>query len=252
MRMQAADVRAILERERGRYRSANATLERAIAEFPELAAIDLMRIDGLARIGDCRKAVQAMEPFHGIHSATPPAPGGPSRAFAWHHAHLADAIARSTGCGNAPSLESLADSIERIARRSYYGRDWVLHHHVRGLIAEQRGDYARAESELRQAQWRQADGWTRSLAELAIVQLKRGRAADAISTLRQAYAARPDAMARYEPRSEMDYYMALAFRQLGQRDSAAVYEQYARRAWSNADPEVKRMLHAFDVADLAR
>jgi hypothetical protein len=175
-----------------------------------------------------------------------PAPGGASRAFAWHHAHLADAIARSPRCGDTPRLEALADSVERIGRRSYYGRDWTLHHHVRGLVAERRGDYALAETELRQAQWRLADGWTRSLAELANVQLTRGHATDALATLRNAYAARPDAMGRYEPRSELDYFMALAFRRAGALDSAGVYERYARSAWTNADPEVKQLLRALD------
>ena len=36
--------------------------------------------------------------------------------------------------------------------------------------------------------------------------------------------------------------MALAFRRAGALDSASVYEDYVRRAWSNADPEVKQLL----------
>jgi tetratricopeptide (TPR) repeat protein len=243
LRMQALDLRATLQRERGQFRAANATIQRAIAEFPELAILDLERADGLVRIGACRDAVTLIESAHGSKPMTAePAPGGASRAFAWHHALLADAIARSVKCAPAPRLDALADSIERIGRRSYYGRDWTLHHHVRGLIAERSGDYALAEDELRKAQWRVADGWTRSTVELAKVQLERGRTTEAIATLRSAYASRPDAMGRYQPRSELDYFMALAFRRAGALDSAAVYEQYVRRAWSNADPEVKQLL----------
>jgi hypothetical protein len=112
-------------------------------------------------------------------------------------------------------LEALADSVERIGRRSYYGRDWSLHHHVRGLIAKRNGDLALAEDELRKAQWRIGDGWTRSMTELGVVQLQRGKSAEALSSFRNAYATRPDAMGRYQPRSEVDYYMAQAFRQAG-------------------------------------
>ena len=83
------------------------------------------------------------------------------------------------------------------------------------------------------------------MAELAMVQLARGRTSEALVTLRNAYASRPDAMGRYEPRSELDYFMALAFRRAGAIDSARVYEGYVRRAWENADPEVKQLLRAF-------
>ncbi len=49
-------------------------------------------------------------------------------------------------------------------------------------------------------------------------------------------------MGRYEPRSELDYLMAVAFRDAGIRDSSAIYADRVRRAWRNADPEVKRQL----------
>ncbi len=242
LRAQALDVRVVIQRERGQYRAANATIQRAIAEFPDLGWMGLIRADGLARIGKCDDAVALIEAMHGGRAMTEdPAPGGAARAFAWHHALLADDIVRAGHCSSAPRLEALADSIERIARRSYYGRDWKLHHHVRGLIAERAGDYARAEEELRQARWRVSDAWTRSTAELATVQLARGRAHDAIATLRTAYATRPDAMGRYEPRSELDYMMAVAFQRAGAADSARVYAAYARRAWVNADPEVQKL-----------
>ncbi len=241
-RAQALDVRAVIQRERGQFRAANATIRRSAAEFPELGSIDLVRTDGLARLGQCGDAIAAFETVHAGAQAGEPAPGSASRAFAWHHALLADFIARVSGCAAGYRLEALADSIERIGRRSYYGRDWTLHHHVRGLIAEQQGDLARAEAELTQAQWRVTDGWSRSTAELAKVQLARGRVREAIQTLRNAYATRPDAMGRYQPRSELDYMMAQAFRRMGQADSARVYAEFARRAWAAADPEVRRLL----------
>jgi tetratricopeptide (TPR) repeat protein len=251
LRMQALDVRAMLQRERGQYRAANATLQRVVAEYPETYWLELERADGLARVGKCDEAMVLIETMHFQKKMiADPDPGGASRAFAWHHTLLADNIVRAGNCSAAstPTLEALADSIERIARRSYYGRDWTLHHHVRGLIAKRQGDYALAEEELRKAQWRIGDSWTRSMAELGLVQLARGRAADALTSFRHAYATRPDAMGRYQPRSELDLYMAMAFRQTGALDSAAVYEGYVRRAWVKADPEVKELLRAFTTA----
>ena len=42
---------------------------------------------------------------------------------------------------------------------SYYGRDWRLHHHIRALIAERAGDWARAEREFEQARWVRGETW---------------------------------------------------------------------------------------------
>jgi len=139
-------------------------------------------------------------------------------------------------------LPALADSVERIGRLSYYGRDWRLHHHIRALIAERAGDWARAEREFEQARWVRGDAWTRTTTGLARVQLAQGRIGDAIATLREAYHARPDAMGRYQPRSEIDVMMSRAFAAAGMHDSARTYLGRARAAWAHADPEVRRLL----------
>jgi len=55
--------------------------------------------------------------------------GDAARAFSWQHALEADAIAAS---GDTIRLHLLADSIEVMSARSYYGRDWGLAHHVPG------------------------------------------------------------------------------------------------------------------------
>ena len=233
----AADLTAIVQRERGQFRAANRTIERAVVEFPELDFLELIRGNGLARIGDyegARRVYEALHPLGNVPESF--FKGGHARTFAWHHALLADALQEHA---DVQTLSALADSIERVGARSYYGRDWVLHHHVRGLIAARTGDLALAERELQQARWVAANGWTRTVLELAKVQLARGRPHDAIGTLREAYAGHPDAMGRYLPRTEIDYWMAAAFRRAGQGDSAAVYSGYVSRAWANADPEVR-------------
>ena len=240
----AADLTAIIQRERGQFRASNRTIEHAIVRFPELDFLHLIRGNGLARIGDFHGARRAYEAFHPLGNRPESwYRGGDARTFAWHHALLADALADHADLG---TLSALSDSIERVGARSYYGRDWLLHHHVRGLIAQRTGDLKRAEQEFRKSRWVVASGWTRTVLELAKVQLACARLDDAIATLREAYAVHPDAMGRYLPRTEVDFWMAVAFRRAGQADSATVYANYARRAWANADPEVRAMLHQIE------
>jgi len=49
-------------------------------------------------------------------------------------------------------------------------------------------------------------------------------------------------MGRYVPQSELDYQMALAFRDAGRADSAAVYAGYVRTAWARADRDIRALL----------
>ncbi|HEX5831976.1 MAG TPA: hypothetical protein VFY16_13430 [Gemmatimonadaceae bacterium] len=78
----------------------------------------------------------------------------------------------------------------------------------------------------------------------AEVLLAQGRASEAIAGLRLASTGNHDAMGRYVPRSELDWWLAVAFRAAGQGDSARVYADHVRRAWRAADPEATRLLDA--------
>ncbi|HET7621757.1 MAG TPA: BTAD domain-containing putative transcriptional regulator [Gemmatimonadaceae bacterium] len=243
----ALELREIVLRERGRLRAADRVIAEAVAHYPEAASLSLTRANDLARLGDVHGAVRIYEtgshprPVQSAESV-PLAPlhGDGARAFCWAHALEADALAAR---GDTTHLRALADSIEVVSMRSYYGRDWRLAHHVRGLIAMRSGRYADAAREFRQAMWG-ANGWTMTNERLAIAELRLGRADEAIAALRQAYEAPPDAMGRYAVRSELDLYMALAFRAEGKPDSSTVYTGYVRHAWAHADPEVKAKLRA--------
>lgn len=242
-RAEAMDVRALLERERGEFRRSARTVDAAVALDSGAAALRLMAANSLARVGDYASARAIYTSRTPATSASPvdrPAAADDARSFTWHHALLADAIA---AVADTTELRALADSIEQAAARSYYGRDWRLHHHVLGLIAMRRGDWAVAEHEFSAARWGVA-GWTVSVVDLARAQLSLGRATDAVATLRDAYKGPLDAMGRYEPRSEIDYWMSVAFARADAADSARTYAGYVRRAWRNADPEVKRQLGA--------
>jgi DNA-binding SARP family transcriptional activator/TolB-like protein len=235
------DVRALLERERGQFRRSVRTVDSAVAVDPGAGVLRFMAANSLARLGDAAAARAIYVPVLAKGAAAEvgrPTAADDARAFAWHHAQLADAIG---AVADTVELNALADSIEMVGTRSYYARDWRLAHHVRGLVAMRGGDHARAEREFAAARWGIA-GWTVSVVDQARAQLALGRAADAVKTLRDAYAGPLDAMGRYQPRSDIDYWMAIAFQQAGSADSARVYASYVGHAWRDADPEVRRRL----------
>ena len=243
LRASAYDLRVLLLRERGELRASNVAIDRAEADLPN-AGIQtvLVRGNNLGRLGDYAAAEMLYErSAHGPRFETrelPPS-GTASRGFCWHHALLADAIAPS---GDTVRLRALADTLTVGCARSFYGRDRRLHHHVRGLLAMQQRRWADAEAELQQARWGVAESWTRSSVALAKTELALRQPRAALVALRDAYATPLDGMGRYQPRSEIDLLMSQAFREAGAADSARVYDGYVRRAWRNADPEVKRLL----------
>lgn len=234
------DIAGMVARERGQLRAANRIFERVESTYGPTDPMHLLHADDLARLGDFAAARREFRAFArlGPTDGSLALSGDNARAFTWPRALEADALAAS---GDTLLLRAIADSLEQVGPRSYYGRDWTIFHHVRGLIAMQGKRYAEAEREFKAARWGYA-GWTRTVAELAQAQLEQGRARDAIATLRHAYASAPDAMGRYMPRSEVDLRMSNAFRAAGMADSARVYRQYVARAWAHADPEVKRLM----------
>jgi DNA-binding SARP family transcriptional activator/TolB-like protein len=241
----ALELREIVLRERGRLRAADRVIARAVSRYPETGSLDLTRANDLARLGDREGAMRIYEtgshphpPQSGVPSPIASLYGDGARAFCWSHALEADALAESA---DTARLRALADSVELVSSRSYYGRDWRLSHHIRGLIAMRGGRYADAVREFRQAMWG-VNGWTMTNERLAIAELELHHPSEAIAALRQAYESPPDAMGRYVLRSELDLYMALAFREAGKPDSSAVYAGYVRTAWKHADPEVRANL----------
>jgi predicted Zn-dependent protease len=243
-RIEALDLRATLLRERGRVRESNRLIEQLVAKYPAARSLELVRADGLARLGRWRDAAAVYETlFHDVEGKEPSSPyqslaGDVARAFAWDHALLAEAVAAG---GDTIQQRAQADSNERIGARSYYGRDWRLHHHVRGLIAERGGRLREAIREFDAARWGSA-GWTVTVAHMARAHMALGEPKEAIVLLREAYESSPDAMGRYLPRSELDLLMAEAFGYAGMRDSSAHYAAFVRSAWRDADPEVRSLL----------
>jgi tetratricopeptide (TPR) repeat protein len=245
LRRTALDLRVMIDRERGQLRESVRNTDRAIAADSTMDFLDLVRANSLSRLGDYGAAERLHE--RRIHGSPPrpvtpwPLRPGTARAFCWEHALLADAIAPS---GDTLRVRAIADSLEQGCKRSYYSRDWTLHHHLRGLIHAAAGRHALAAREFRQTPTFVAEWWPRTTVELAKAEMAQGRPREALAALQMAYATPVDAMGRYVPRSELDYYKALVFSTAGMRDSAAVYVAFVRRAWKDADPEVKRLLGA--------
>ncbi|MEZ4585327.1 MAG: BTAD domain-containing putative transcriptional regulator [Gemmatimonadales bacterium] len=239
----ALDLSMMLARERGRYRASIAAYD-SLERLGE-RELSLVAANGLARIGEYRRArafYQSPPPI-----ATPSNRAGLravslvgdiARAFSWQRALEADAIAPS---GDTVRVRRIADSLEQLSRLSYYGRDWRVRHHVQGLLLAIEGRHEAAASEFKAARWGTL-AWTRPHAEEAKSLLAAGRPDEAIDALRTAYGSHLEAMGRYLPRSELDFLMALAFRQAGHVDSSRVYEGYVRKAWVEADPEVRALL----------
>ena len=239
----AADLRSLLEREHGQIRASMKTMDRMVAISPQAAGFaELTRADNLRLLGDYVDAARRYEAMTHPPGAAPlalPVPPTSARAYCWHHALAADALFFT---GDTIVLTALADTLERGCARSFYGRDWRMSHHVRGLIAMKAGRYAEAEKEFKAGIWQPAEGWGRTIVELAHAQAALGRPLDGVTTLRTAYATRLNAMGRYVPISELDYHMALLFAQAARSDSAQKYAAYARTAWREADPEIKKQL----------
>jgi DNA-binding SARP family transcriptional activator/tetratricopeptide (TPR) repeat protein len=238
------DIGVMLDRERGRIAGSVA----ALADLPEGNGLVLVRADGLARLGRLSEARAIFERVGHPPGSSPPAFTAPeARGFSWSHALEADALVRA---GDTTLARSLVDSIARSGAQSYYGRDKVLHHHVRGVLFLAQGRFKDAERELVAAEWA-ANAWTRTNVELARARLALGRPDSAIAALRDAYMAPVDAMARYVPRTELDWWMSRAFAAAHQPDSAAVYAAYVREAWRTADPTLRARLDSLPGASRA-
>ncbi|MDQ2666514.1 MAG: hypothetical protein M3Z05_10950 [Gemmatimonadota bacterium] len=234
----ALDVMSTMHRERGEFRA-------AIPQIVANGTLNLLLGNAFAAIGDTAHARRVIEKqfFDPSRISAGGAligarRGDEARAFAWDHAQLADALWEH---GDTSFLRALADSVETIGAHSYFARDWQLHHHIRGLIALRAGDLDAAEREF-SAGMSLFRGWTRTNLLLARVLIAQGHPDRALETLRRAYLEPLDAMGRYAPRTEFDVEMARAYTAMGQQDSARVYSAYVRRAWANADPEIKRRL----------
>lgn len=213
----ALDLAVTMSRERGDFRRAAALSDATVHSI----GLDLLQGDNLARLGRIAKARKWFEASGHLEAPREiEAFNAPqARAFAWAHALEGDALWRA---GDTVAVHALADSVRVVGARSYYGRDWVLYHHLNGLLALSRRDTATAERELTAARYGVA-GWTATIAWLARIRIAHGDGDAAVALLRDAYKSPLDAMGRYVTRADLDELMVRAFERAGKADSARVY-----------------------------
>ena len=130
----------------------------------------------------------------------------------------------------------LADSTEIVGQQSLYGRDPLLHHFLRGLIAAASGDHASAVDLYRRSIYSPNFGYTRANLELGRSLLALGRAAEAVPVLQSSLRGGWDGSNLYVSRTELHELLAQAFAASGRRDSAAVHFRMVESAWRRADP----------------
>jgi tetratricopeptide (TPR) repeat protein len=155
-----------------------------------------------------------------------------ARNRAWYLTHEASAL---VGAGDLGRARALADTIEALGPRSAYGRDRLLHYHVRGLIALAEGRPADAESDLRRAIFSPVAGYTRTNLELGRLLLGQGRPREAVAFLSPALRGPLEASNLYVTRTELHELLARAFDAVGAADSAAVHYAHVADAWRDAD-----------------
>jgi DNA-binding SARP family transcriptional activator/Flp pilus assembly protein TadD len=157
------------------------------------------------------------------------------RQKSWALTHEATALAAA---GDTSRLAALADTIEAWGGRSMLGRDWRLHHHVRGLLLAARGEPEHAAAEFRHAIFSPTSGYTRTNLELARVLLAARRPREAVAILQPAFRGLLESSNLYVTHTELHEYLGRAWEAAGRPDSAAVHYRWVLDAWRSADPEL--------------
>jgi DNA-binding SARP family transcriptional activator/TolB-like protein len=169
-------------------------------------------------------------------------PGLKARTLSWHMTLAGTALAAA---GDTAAVLELADSVERIGQGSSFGRDFTLHHFLRGLVHQHGERHVEAVDAFRRSLFSLTDGYTRINLELARSLLARGRNDEAIAVLQPALRGGIDGGNTYVTHTELHEALARAFDAAGQVDSAAVHWSAVERAWRHADPGfAERYRHA--------
>ena len=133
-------------------------------------------------------------------------------------------------------MPRIADSVEAWGRLSGYGRDRRLHHHIRGLLLNARGDLEGAAAEFRQGIFSVTIGYSRTNLELGRVLLRLGRPREAAGLAESALRGIFESTASYATQTELAELAAVAWDAAGVKDSALVRYRQVASNWTHADP----------------
>jgi hypothetical protein len=209
------------------------TPERRVDLKMDVDSINLMQIryEG-GDFDDCRKFYADMT-RHFRQARDPDWPGLASREESWARAR---AIMCRAAMGDTAGFELRADTLQALGGVSGYGRDQRLHHYVRGLLWQARGDHQKAVTELTQALSSPNMGFTRINYELARSFLTLNQPARAVAIMQPVFRGSLDASGLYLTRTEAHEMLARAWDAAGNRDSARVHWIAVESAWRQADP----------------
>lgn len=163
-------------------------------------------------------------------------PGFVARNLSWHMTLAATAAAEA---GDTALVRALADSVQRIGRRSSIARDYRLHHFLHGLLLQRQGRHGDAVEAFRRSILSLTDGYTRINVELARSLVALQRYPDAIAVLQPALRGGVDGANTYVTHTALHEALAHAFHAAGQADSARVHYAAVERAWRRADPQFR-------------
>ncbi len=211
------------------------TLVRKAAQFAEAEASVMsaqLEAELLFEQGRFRESGRRFEALLRVGPNFPSDPGYAAHRVSWAGVGAASAWAAA---GDTQRLPVLADTIDRVARLSSWGGDWLLPHHVRGLLRQARGEPARAAEEFRAAMYSPTRGYTRTNLELARALISLGRPHDAIRILREVLGGSLVNVVTNLTRTEVHDLLARGFEAAGQRDSAMVHYRKVAEAWRNGD-----------------
>lgn len=204
---------AISLRNQGRFAEAIRTLDRSIAiDDSTRSSIDhgssgrMARAWVLAEAGKPREAAAVFELIAATAATDLAAQGitGPgviAKRRAWT---LSLAAAAYAAAGDTSRLESLADTIDVVARPSAFGRDRRLSSFVRGLLYEARGDLRAAERSYRSAIYSATNGLPQIPLGLARVLVGEGRRSDAVHALEPVLHGDLEGSAYYATRTSLE------------------------------------------------
>lgn len=188
---------------------------------------------GYSEIGDFRRSA-AM--FDSITRAplVPTITAQIARNYVWTQTLRATALAAA---GDTVLLPRIADSLAYYGPLSGYGRDRRLHHHVRGLLLEARGDLPGAVAEYRQSIFSPPMGYTRTNLLLGRLLLRLNQPREAAWWAEQAIHSSFEATNTYVTQTELAELAALAWDAAGEKQKALENYRIVAANWANADPQ---------------
>lgn len=150
-----------------------------------------------------------------------------AQAVSGGYARVAEAYAQA---GDTMRVRMLIDSTYKYGQLTAFGPVRAIHHHVRGLLHEMRGEHELAVREFRAAIVSPTNGWTRTNLHLARELMKLGRYREAAEIAGSALRGSVGGGGFSVPHRDFHEVAAGAWRSAGVADSARVHKEWVRGA----------------------